>query len=177
MKMKDIIDKIVYDTYDNSFAFDTNLFNGISLASNKHNRIIVEMRGIAYDESIEQFLTKRYSDSIKQYSEELSLCAKFLYLLYNNNPKALMLIKKDKKDYLVKANRALHSILLDIFDLHNNGIRCIGTKVFRENDTLFSDTDLFKTVCVNIGVIIKLIENPKDIDWLFKDRNSLFENI
>lgn len=160
MTVKDIIIQIVYNNYQ--------------FHMNRGSRI--ELHCLPNERSCDNFPANSYMQSIKNKVKELRKTVILLKMFYDGNPKVLLFIdEKSVPQYKDKAHFILLRLIDDFHKLHTHKNRIVGTK----NYIIFSfvGTVLFDKISVHTGVIIKLIEDPDDIDWLFKDRNSLFENI
>ncbi len=116
----------------------------------------------------EHYLVTNYKKSIQSNCESLHVNMKALALYLEGNAKARVLYTKEEMEKLMyKCLDTLENILLDMLILHIHCVRCIGTKVCGYNG-IFSDAANYKTIQVKVGVILKMINQPDDLEWLYK---------
>lgn len=116
----------------------------------------------------EHYLVTNYEKSIQSNCESLHVNMKALALYLEGNAKARVLYTKEEINKLVhKCLDILENILLDMTILHLHSVRCIGTKVYGDNG-IFSDAANYKTIQVKVEVILKMINQPDDLEWLYK---------
>jgi len=152
MRIKDIIIQIAY--------------NGCRFYTNGGSRI--ELHCFPNEQSCDNFPANSYMQSIKNKAKELRKIVILLKMFYDDNPKVLLFIdEKSAYQYKDKAHFILLSLFDDFYKLHIHKNRIVGTKNY--TITNFVGTVLTDKISVHTGVIIKLIEDPDDIGWLFKD--------
>lgn len=138
---------------------------------------IIEMTYDFIEFGDEHYLVTNYEKSIQSNCESLHVNMKALALYLDGNAKARVLYTKEEINKLVhKCLDIVENILLDMTILHLHGVRCIGTKVYGYNRLYSDDVNYktmqvhinYKTIQVHIGVILKMANQPDNLEWLYK---------